>query len=112
MKLDLESLSLKELKELQVSVERTISNFEDRKKREALAALEAVARENGFSLGELVGAGFPRGSGSKKSDRAPIAAKYMDPSNASNTWSGRGRKPAWFEAALKSGKTAEDMLIN
>lgn len=111
MKLDLDALSLKELKELQVSVARTISEFEDRKRREALAALEAVARENGFSLGELVGAGFPRGSGKADKRATPIAPKYMDPHNAANTWSGRGRKPHWFQAALDAGKAPESMLI-
>ena len=111
MKLDLDALSLKELKELQVSVERTILNFEERKRREALAALEAMARDKGFSLGELVGGGFPRGPGKANKRAAPIAAKYVDPDNAANTWSGRGRKPLWFQAALNAGKKSEDMLI-
>lgn len=111
MKLDLNSLSLKELKDLQVSVARTISEFEDRKRREALAALEALARENGFSLGELVGGGFSRGSGKADKRATPIAPKYVDPHNAANTWSGRGRKPSWFQAALDAGKKPEDLLI-
>ena len=111
MNLDLDALSLKELKDLQVSVAKTIANYEDKKRREALSALEAVARENGFSLGELVGGGFPSFTKGKKSDRAPIASKYCNPHNKADTWSGRGRKPLWFEAALKAGKKPEDMLI-
>lgn len=111
MDFNLDSLSLKELKDLQVSVARTIATFEDRKRREALAALEAVARDNGFSLGELVGGGFPSVSKGKKSVSAPIAPKYCNPHNKADTWSGRGRKPLWFQAALDSGKTADDMLI-
>lgn len=111
MNLNLDSMSLKELKDLQVSVAKTIANYEDKKRREALAALEAVARENGFSLGELVGGGFPTVSKGKNFARAPIAPKYSNPHNKADTWSGRGRKPLWFEAALKAGKTADDMLI-
>jgi len=111
MKLDLNSLSLKELKDLQVSVQKAIVNFEEHKRREALAALEAVARENGFSLGELVGGGFPRGSKAKNEVRTPIAPKYVNPHNKADTWSGRGRKPMWFQAALDAGKSADDMLI-
>jgi DNA-binding protein H-NS len=38
-------------------------------------------------------------------------AKYSNPANDSETWSGRGRKPLWFVAALKSGKRPEDMMI-
>lgn len=111
MKLDLNSLSLKELKDLQVSVVRTISEYEDRKRREALSALEALAKENGFSLGELVGGGFPRISQTKKSSGASVAPKYCNPHNKADTWSGRGRKPLWFQAALEAGKQPEDLLI-
>ena len=48
-------LNLKELKELQGDVAKAISTYEDRMKKEALAELEAKAREMGFNLGELLG---------------------------------------------------------
>lgn len=102
--INLNSLSLKELKDLQTQVGRAISSFEDRKKKEALAELEEKARSMGFSLAELTGATVTR-------KRAPATAKYANPANTSDTWSGRGRKPRWFEAAIKSGKTPEDMSI-
>lgn len=38
--MDLNALSLKELKDLQTQVSRAIASFEDRKKKEALAELE------------------------------------------------------------------------
>ncbi len=102
--MNIDSLSLKELKELQAKVAKAISSFEDRKKKEALAALEEKARDMGFSLAELTGASAPR-------KRAPAVAKYANPSNKSDTWSGRGRKPRWFAAALASGKSADSMAI-
>jgi len=102
--INLNSLSLKELKDLQTQVGRAISSFEDRKKKEALAELEDKARSMGFSLAELTGTTVTR-------KRAPATAKYANPANSSDTWSGRGRKPRWFEAAIKSGKTPEDMSI-
>ncbi len=83
---------------------RAISSFEDRKKKLALAELEEKARAMGFSLAELTGASAPR-------KRAPASAKYANPANSSETWSGRGRKPRWFDAALKSGKRPEDMAL-
>ena len=104
MKIELDSLSLKDLKDLKKRVERKISDFEDRKKREALAAVEEKAKAMGFSLSELVGA-----SAVKK--RRPAKPKYANPSNKAETWTGRGRKPRWVEAALKSGKTLEDLAI-
>lgn len=101
---NLNEMSLKELKELQTQVNRAISSYEDRKKKQALSELEEKARELGFSLAELTGTTVPR-------KRAPASAKYANPSNAAETWSGRGRKPRWFDAALKSGKRPEDMSL-
>ena len=104
MSIDLNNLSLKELKDLQAQVAKAVASFEDRKKRQALVELEEKAREFGFSLAELTGAVVTR-------KRAPATAKYANPTDASDTWSGRGRKPRWFDAALKSGKRPEDMAI-
>ena len=102
--INLNDLSLKELKELQAQTAKAIASFEDRKKKEALAELEEKARSMGFSLAELTGATVTR-------KRAPASAKYANPENPSDTWSGRGRKPRWFEAAIKAGKNPEDMSV-
>jgi DNA-binding protein H-NS len=102
--MDLSQYSLKELKDLQTRIAKEIEGFKDRKKREALLALEEKARELGFSISELTGA-------AKIRKRSPAVAKYSNPANDSETWSGRGRKPLWFVAALKSGKRPQDMMI-
>ena len=102
---DLEALSLSELKKMQKDVAKAISTFEDRQKAEARAKVEALARDLGYSLAELVGT-------DTKPSRAPVAAKYRHPENPALTWSGRGRKPQWFVEALEAGSMAEDMAIN
>ncbi len=104
MAIDLNSMTLKELKELHNQTAKAIGSFEDRKKKEALADLEDRAKSMGFTLAELTGA-------APKRKRAPVAPKYANPANKSETWSGRGRKPRWFEAALKSGKSTKDLSI-
>lgn len=100
--LNLNGMSLKELKSLQSKVTNAISSFEHRRKKQALAELEEKARSMGFSLAELTGSSLSR-------KRAPAIVKYVNPANSSETWSGRGRKPRWFDAALKSGKRPEDL---
>lgn len=102
---DLEALSLGELKKMQKDVAKAISTFEDRQKADARAKVEALARDLGYSLAELVGS-------ETKSSRAPAAAKYQHPEKPALTWSGRGRKPQWFVAALAAGKTASDLEIS
>jgi DNA-binding protein H-NS len=101
---DLNSLSLKELKDLQSQVAKAIAGYEDRRKREAIAELEEKAKEMGFSWAELTGAVTAR-------KRSPSVAKYANPADKSDTWSGRGRKPRWFAAALSKGEKPEDMAI-
>lgn len=104
MSIDLNSMSLKELKELQSQVARAISNYEDRKKKQALAELEEKAREMGYSLAELTGTPAVR-------KRAPATAKFANPANPTDTWSGRGRKPRWFAEALAAGRKPEEMAV-
>ena len=104
MDIDLHSLSLKELKDLQAQVTKAINGYEDRRKKEALAELEEKARAMGFSLAELTGISSVR-------KRSPAVAKYANPSDPSDTWSGRGRKPRWYAEALESGKSPDDLAI-
>ena len=102
--MNLEQMDLSELKQLRKDVDRAIASFEDRKKKDALEKLEQAAKELGYSLGELTGV-----SGAKP--RAKVAPKYANPANKAETWTGRGRKPRWVEAALKSGKSLDDLKI-
>ena len=104
MNANLNAMSIKELRELQSLVAKAIGSFEDRKKKDAIAALEDHARELGFSWAELTGAQSVR-------KRAQAAAKYANPADASDTWSGRGRKPRWFAAALAAGRSPGDLAI-
>lgn len=104
MDINLDDLSLKELKDLRARTERAISTFEDRKKKQALAELEETARRMGFSLTDLTGMPAPR----KRSASAP---RYANPENPAETWTGRGRKPQWARTALDAGKTLEDLAI-
>ena len=40
-----------------------------------------------------------------------VAPKYRNPENPSETWAGRGLRPRWLSAALKSGKKLEHFAI-
>jgi DNA-binding protein H-NS len=103
--INLNDLSLSELKSLQKDVAKAIAEFSDRKKTEAMAALEAHAKELGFSLAELTGAKKTRKTS------GPAGAKYRHPENPEVTWSGRGRKPGWFTAAIEAGKEPGSMAV-
>jgi len=47
----------------------------------------------------------------KKKTGGKVPPKYRNPENPDDTWTGRGRKPKWVEAALASGKSLDDIKI-
>jgi DNA-binding protein H-NS len=102
--IDLNTLSLAELKQLEKNVAKAITSFEDRRKAEARAKVDELARELGYSVEELAEAAPPR-------KRTASAPKYRHPENPEITWSGRGRKPAWIAEGLAAGRTLEDFAI-
>ena len=103
MSIDFDNMSLKEMRDLRTRLDRAINSYEDRKRREALSAIEEAAREHGFNLAELTG-GKPRRTGT-------VAPKYANPEDPTMTWTGRGRKPRWVQENLAEGKDLEDLLI-
>lgn len=106
MEIDLDKMELKDLRDLRGRVDRAIADFEDRRKRDARAAAERAARDHGFSLSDLTGDKPGRGA------RKPAGvAKYANPDDPSQTWTGRGRRPGWVQEMLASGKALGDAAI-
>lgn len=106
MAINIENMSRKELEKLQIEIEKTLVQLAKTEKKEAKLAAEKAAAKFGFTLAELTGT-----SGKARASKAPVAPKYANPKDESQTWSGRGRQPQWFKDALESGKTPEKMEI-
>lgn len=101
--MQLENMSLEELKKLKKDVDKAIETYEARQLAEARAKLEAQAKELGYSIEEILGA-----SKAKNTKRLP---KYRHPENPTLTWTGMGRKPNWFIEALDAGLSKDDLKI-
>ena len=104
MSLDLDSMSKEELEKLRKDADRKLKDFDQRRRDEARSAAERAAREHGFTLEELLGVAKSRG-------RSKSVPRYRHPENASITWTGRGRKPAWMVSHLEQGGKVEDLAI-
>jgi DNA-binding protein H-NS len=63
----------------------------------------AIAKAEGFTIEALFG--------SRVRTRRPAKAKYRNPADHTQTWSGRGKRPRWFSAALAAGKREKDLAI-
>jgi len=99
----LEKMSYVQLHDLQKKVEAVIAA---KRTVDALATkeqLRAIAEKAGFDIKELFGKrGSPKGSG---------IAKYRNPKDTAQTWTGRGRKPNWLVDAVKKGAKIESFAI-
>lgn len=80
------------------------------------AELEEISAVTGKSIPQLLGistgASSTGGKGRAASGKTPTAAKFRHPENPEMTYSGRGRKPGWFQEYLDNGGKEEDLLID
>ena len=105
--LNVEKLSLKELIALEAKLAAAIATARQKERAEIKSKVAELAERHGFSVSELFG-GLGRGNGRKKS---VSIAKYANPDDQTDTWTGRGRKPNWLLARLKKGAKLSDFAI-
>jgi DNA-binding protein H-NS len=110
-KVALNTLSLKELVELQSDVATAIVERKAADKTALQQKMAEMAAASGFTLGELLDGGkAKRGARAGSGGTAPV--KYRNPENPSETWSGRGRMATWLKERIgKRGVKAEDFLV-
>lgn len=78
--------------------------------RAAIDHYGLTAADLGFRSGKKPNSAGKAGVASvRKGGRANAAVRFRD--EAGNTWSGRGRRPHWFIAALQTGKTESDLAV-
>lgn len=102
---NVDKMSLKDLMELELKVQKAMAIARERERAELKAKVEEMVADAGFQVSDL----FNAGRGSPKG-RA-VAPKYVNPDNAAETWSGRGRKPKWLVKKLNEGSSIDDFLI-
>lgn len=108
-KIDLEIMSIDDLWELHEKVSRILSTRIASEKRELEKRLAYLNRgADAITQGANLVA-----SGAEKPRRKypRVLPKYRNPSEPSETWSGRGKQPRWLVAAIKSGHKIDDFKI-
>ena len=93
----LKSMTIEKLIKLKSDVEAML----DQKVSEQRHSLQQELSKLGGYTGSRKARGGPRGS---------VAPKYRNPETG-ETWAGRGLKPRWLTAAIKSGKSLEAFAI-
>jgi DNA-binding protein H-NS len=103
MNMNLKSMSIDALMGLRGKIDAVLTGKVADERRTLESELARLSRFEAGS-GRSKGA-FGRGA------RGKVAPKYRNPENPSETWAGRGLKPRWLAAALKSGKKLDDFVI-
>jgi DNA-binding protein H-NS len=100
-----EKMSLKQIMALEAQIADAKVRVAEEAKSELKAKIDALLAGSGFTIADLYPA-LGRGRKGSKS-----VAKYANPEDRSQTWTGRGRKPNWLVARLKKGAKLEDFAI-
>lgn len=107
MGINLKAMDRAELVKLRHDVEKALVDAEKRDRDAARAAAEKAVAEFGFSLADVTDAG----KRARKAAGPSAAPKYRNPEDHAQTWSGRGRKPNWLNAALARGVSIEELEV-
>lgn len=101
--INVDKLSLKDINDLEAKLQKAKSQAREKAKGDLKDRIDRLLEGSGFTIHELYGIG--------KRGRGKSAAKYANPDNKSETWTGRGRKPNWLVAKLKKGANMADFAI-
>ena len=99
----LEKMTYAELTEMEAKIERIKLEKQNSERAAVRKQLMDMAKEHGFDIRELMDG--------RKKGKGTVAAKYRDPKNPENTWTGRGRMPRWMVAATRGGKANKDDFL-
>ena len=80
-------------------------------KAAALAAATRAAKDHGFELTDLLDGAKVSKMTTVKKPKLASPAKYKNPEDSTQTWTGKGRPPGWFTAAVTAGTTPDAMEI-
>lgn len=99
--------SIQELLAQKAALEKQIAEAQRAARADAIAKVKALMAEYGLTAADLAGKApaAPKAEAGKK-----VAAKYRDPASG-QSWTGRGLKPKWLQAALASGKQLSDFAL-
>jgi DNA-binding protein H-NS len=110
MAIDIKSLNHNQLNELIGKAQQRQGELRKEKVVKIREKVNALIKAEGYTVEEVFGV---RGKAKVKVKRSTgkVKPKFRNPADANQTWSGRGKRPRWFNEALKAGKKDKDLLI-
>jgi len=104
----LEKLTIVDLKAIVARAEDLIAEKVEAEKLNLLAEFQEKAASRGIDLSELL---MPSLTRKMKRKTVSTQAKYRNPEDHTQTWSGRGKMPVWIREKIEAGANKEDFAI-
>ncbi|TCV94999.1 DNA-binding protein H-NS [Luteibacter rhizovicinus] len=106
MAVDIKNLNHNQLNDLITKAQSRQTELRKDKVVKLREKIHALIKAEGFVFDDVFGA-----RGKVKRVGGTVAPKYRNPASPEQTWSGRGKRPRWFNEALKAGKKEKDLLV-
>ncbi|MCK0120218.1 MAG: H-NS histone family protein [Yoonia sp.] len=111
MKINLKGMSRKELEKLQKDVDKALARIGDKELKAVRDEAAKLAAKHGYTLADITGDAPVKKARKAAGPKTKAPAKYANPSDKSQTWTGKGRQPVWYKEAVSSGTAPEAMEI-
>ena len=98
----LETLSHRELITLRERLAPALAKARTREAESLRERITAMVAQAGLSVHDVIG---------RKAYKGTKAAKFMNPDNPTETWTGRGRPPNWLMNKCKTGATRDQFAV-
>jgi DNA-binding protein H-NS len=102
LEMNLKTMTIDALVGLRTKIDAVLGSKVSDERRQLETELAKLTRvESGSGRRSIAGRGA----------RGKVAPKFRNPERPGETWAGRGLKPRWLAAAIKSGNKLEDYRI-
>jgi DNA-binding protein H-NS len=113
MKINLKGMSRKELEKLQNDVGKALNRIGDKELKAVRDEAAKLAAKHGYTLADITGDAPAKKVRKAKATgpKTKAPAKYANPADKTQTWTGKGRQPVWYKEAIASGSAPEALEI-
>lgn len=97
------NMTLEQIEQQMAALQAAADARRQAEKAEVITAVRELCATHKLQVRDI----FPP----KAKAASTVAAKYRDPQNAENTWTGRGKMPRWLAAYVAQGYGVDSFLI-
>jgi DNA-binding protein H-NS len=105
--LELENKTTEELQKIIANAQIQLQEKQKSMRKEVVTKIKELAA----SIGASVEINFNDLSSKRGGKPGKVTAKYQNPANSEETWTGRGVAPKWIQELTASGRNKDEFLI-